>query len=225
MRGRASCDSFAGLRALMLPAARRAPSRSRHRVHRPLFGIEDAGRWSLVRQHAASSTPAQEDAEHVVRALLRRYGVIAWRLLEREAGWLPPWRDLVRVCRRLEARGELRGGRFIAGLSGEQFALPEAVARMREMRRQPPDASLVCLAASDPANLLGTVLPGPKLPRVAGTRVLYRDGTPVATLVAGEVALLVPMAPEERQSAAHALTLDAGVRWLAGRAVMSGRPA
>jgi len=69
------------------------------------------------------------------------------------------------------------------------------------------------------------VLPGPKLPRVAGTRVLYRDGTPVATLVAGEVALLVPMAPEERQSAAHALTLDAGVRWLAGRAVMSGRPA
>jgi ATP-dependent Lhr-like helicase len=223
VRGRASCDSFAGLRVLMLPAARREPSRSRHRVHRPLFGIEDAGRWSLVRQQAGGGTPAQEDHEHVVRALLRRYGVVAWRLLEREAAWLPPWRDLVRVCRRLEARGELRGGRFIAGLSGEQFALPEAVARMREMRRQPPDAALVCLAASDPANLLGTVLPGPKLPRVAGTRVLYRDGTPVATLVAGEVSPLVPMAPEERQAAARALTLDMGMRFLAVGPVASAR--
>ena len=101
-----------------------------------------------------------EVIEHVARVLLRRYGVVCWRLLEREAAWLPPWRDLVRVYRRLEARGEIRGGRFIAGLTGEQFALPEAIAQMREVRRRPADDALVCLGASDPANLLGTVVPG-----------------------------------------------------------------
>ncbi|HSI47532.1 MAG TPA: DEAD/DEAH box helicase [Ideonella sp.] len=220
VRGRASCDSFAGLRALMVPASKRpsahASSRSRHHApRRPLFGIEDAGRWSLVRAQAASDRPVAEDLEHVVKTLLRRYGVIAWRLLEREPAWLPPWRDLVRVCRRLEARGELRGGRFIAGVSGEQFALPEAVARMREVRRQPPGNTLVCLAATDPANLLGTVLPGPKLPRTAGNRVLYRNGLPVATLVAGEVALLVDMPAEEKQLATRTLLTEPGARsWL-----------
>jgi len=207
VRGRANCDSFAGLRALMVPASKRAPSRSRHRSRRPMFGIEDAGRWSLVRQHPPSEVPASEDVEHVVRILLRRYGVIAWRLLEREAAWLPPWRDLVRVCRRLEARGELRGGRFIAGVSGEQFALPEAVARMREVRRQAPDLRWVCLAAADPANLLGTVLPGPKLPRTAGSRVLYRDGIPIATLVAGETTMLVSLDAAGQREAQRALSL------------------
>jgi ATP-dependent Lhr-like helicase len=221
-RGRVTCDSFAGLRALLLPASKRASSagRSRQRRHPRLSGIEDAGRWSMVRSRpaaeAASPASVQEDLEHVVRVLLRRYGVIAWRLLEREAGWLPPWRDLVRVCRRLEARGELRGGRFIAGVSGEQFALPEAVARMREVRRQPPDPAPVCLAAADPANLLGTLLPGPKLPRTAGSRVLYRDGVPVATLVAGEVAGLVPMSPEERHEASRWLSLDPAWRIAGG---------
>jgi ATP-dependent Lhr-like helicase len=121
----------------------------------------------------------------------------------------------VRVCRRLEARGELRGGRFIAGVSGEQFALPEAVARMREVRRQPPDPALVCLAAADPANLLGTFLPGTRLPRTAGSRALYRDGVPVATLVAGEVAVLVPMGAQERVEAERALLLDSALRFAA----------
>jgi len=214
VKGRASCDSFAGLRALMVPASKRSPNRSRHRVHRPLFGIEDAGRWTLVRRPdvAPDAAHAQEDTEHIVKSLLRRYGVIAWRMLEREAAWLPPWRDLVRVCRRLEARGELRGGRFIAGLSGEQFALPEAVARMREIRRQPPDGITLCLAATDPANLLGTVLPGPKLPRTAGSRVLYRDGEPLATLVSGEATALVPMTSGELHEAKRMLSLDPGYR-------------
>ncbi len=211
-RGRATCDSFAGLRALMVPTSKRPAGRSsRHaRQRRPLFGIEDAGRWSLVRPPAVGdpAPPAQEDLDHVVQCLLRRYGVLTWRLLEREAAWLPPWRDLVRVCRRLEARGELRGGRFIAGVPGEQFALPEAVARMREVRRQPSDdTAWVCLAAADPANLLGTLLPGPKLPRTSGSRVLYRDGVPVATLVAGETAALVPMTPAQRHEAARRLSL------------------
>jgi ATP-dependent helicase Lhr and Lhr-like helicase len=120
----------------------------------------------------------------------------------------------VRVCRRLEARGELRGGRFIAGLSGEQFALPEAVARMREVRRQPAGDTLVCLAAADPANLLGTVLAGPKLPRVAGARVLFRGGVPIATSVSGELEALVPLDPAGLAVARRALSLDPAWRFL-----------
>jgi ATP-dependent helicase Lhr and Lhr-like helicase len=138
--------------------------------------------------------------------------VVCWRLLEREAAWLPPWRDLVRALRRLEARGDIRGGRFIDGLTGEQFALPEAIGLMRELRRRPGDGSLVCLAAADPANLLGTVLPGARIPRVAGARVLFRDGVALATLVAGQVDLLQAMTPAQAQEAARALASDPALR-------------
>ena len=122
--------------------------------------------------------------------LLRRYGVVCWRLLEREAGWLPSWRELLRVYHRLEARGEIRGGRFVAGLSGEQFALPEAVGLLREVRKRPAEGTLISLSACDPLNLLGTVLPGSKVPALAGNRLLFRDGVPVATLVAGKIQVL-----------------------------------
>ncbi len=110
--GLVTCDSFAGLRALLIPSAeRRTHNRRRRRTAQ--FGVEDAGRWSLVRRTTAH--PDAEAIEHVARALLRRYGVVFWRLIEREAAWLPPWRELLRVYRRLESRGEIRGGRFVAG--------------------------------------------------------------------------------------------------------------
>ncbi len=214
-KGRARCDSYAGLRALLVPASKRASADTRRRRRTPLFGIEDAGRWTLVRPPAAAETmtaTSAEAMEQVVHVLLRRYGVICWRLLEREAAWLPPWRDLVRVCRRLEARGEIRGGRFIAGVSGEQFALPEAVASMRQVRRQPGDGALIALAASDPANLLGSIVPGPRVPRVAGSRVLYRDGVPIATSVAGEIAWLVTLDAAQPQAARRALSLEPPLR-------------
>ncbi|MDM0005488.1 DEAD/DEAH box helicase [Variovorax sp. J22G73] len=214
-KGRARCDSYAGLRALLVPASKRASADTRRRRRTPLFGIEDAGRWTLVRPPAAAEAVAATSAEaieQVVHVLLRRYGVICWRLLEREAAWLPPWRDLVRVSRRLEARGEIRGGRFIAGVSGEQFALPEAVASMRQVRREPGDGALIALAASDPANLLGTLVNGPKVPRVAGSRVLYQDGVPIATSVAGEFAALVTLDAQQTQAARRALALDAPLR-------------
>jgi ATP-dependent Lhr-like helicase len=217
-RGRVHCDSYAGLRALLLPAAKRSAASARRRRGAALFGIEDAGRWALVRHAepadpaALSKAPGSADeadvVEHVARTLLRRYGVVAWRLLEREPGWLPAWRDLVRVYRRLEARGELRGGRFIAGLSGEQFALPEAIGLMREVRRRPPDGESVCLAAADPANLLGSLVPGPRVPRVAGARVLYRDGVPVASWVGGQVEWLEPTSAEAQRAALQMLSLD-----------------
>ena len=121
--GRVNADSFAGLRTLLMPADKR--SRQERRSRGLPGGMQDAGRWAPLRRAKVEETgqrlPA-EVLEHVARTLLRRYGVVAWRLLEREADWLPPWRELLRVYHRLEARGEIRGGRFIAGLAGEQFA-------------------------------------------------------------------------------------------------------
>jgi len=204
VRGRAHCDSFAGLRALLVPASRRDGAGSRQRRRKPaLFGIRDAGRWALIRMPGTAA--ATEDIEHVARVLLRRYGVVCWRLLEREAAWLPPWRELVRVYQRLEARGEIRGGRFISGLTGEQFALPEAVATLRRVRREEPKDQWIAVAATDPANLLGTVLPGDKVARIPGNRVLYRDGLPVAVLAAGEMAFLEALTTEEQQKAMRRL--------------------
>ncbi|MCF8796585.1 DEAD/DEAH box helicase [Xanthomonas campestris] len=185
MRGRVHCDSYAGLRALLVPASKRPSALSRQRRRASALGIRDAGRWAPVRNLpslplAEASERHQEMLEHVARALLRRYGVVCWRLLEREAAWLPPWRELLRVYQRLEARGELRGGRFIAGVSGEQFALPDAIAAMRRVRAQPLAQQWICLSASDPANLLGNLLPGERIARVPGNRVAFLDGLPMA---------------------------------------------
>jgi ATP-dependent Lhr-like helicase len=150
----------------------------------------------------AGRTPAlaPEVLEHIAMTLLRRYGVVFWRLLEREAQWLPPWRDLLRVLQRLEARGQVRGGRFVNGLAGEQFALPEAIPLLREVRRHANDGAYACVAGTDPLNLVGTLLPGDKVPAVTGNRVLYRDGVAVATLVAGEFRYLLDAeGPEKEQ--------------------------
>jgi ATP-dependent Lhr-like helicase len=208
---------------LLVPAAKRATAASRSRRRVALFGIEDAGRWNIVRPPCEADAKASAEAvEHVARTLLRRYGVVCFQLLEREAAWLPPWRELVRVWRRLEARGEIRGGRFIAGVTGEQFALPDAIATLRAVRRQPPDDTLVCLSASDPANLLGTVLAGPRVPRVAGSRVLYRDGLAIGTSVAGQVELLVPLDVAQARAAARALALDPQLRFLEMASAVAG---
>lgn len=213
--GRVHCDSFAGLRALLVPPSRRASGTRRGQRRASLFGIEDAGRWSLV-PAAGESTPSPsatvdaEAIEHIARALLRRYGVVCWRLLEREAAWLPPWRELLRVYRRLEARGELRGGRFISGLTGEQYALPEAVAALRAVRRKPREGQWVALSAHDPLNLAGTLLAGDKVPRQPGARVLYRDGIVAATLVAGEITFAPALDPELHAEARQRLLREPG---------------
>ena len=143
--------------------------------------------------------------EHIARALLRRYGVVFWKLLEREAPWLPPWRELLRVYHRLEARGEVRGGRFVEGLVGEQFALPEAIAPLRAIRQRADDSELVCVSGCDPLNLVGTVLAGDKVPALAGSRVLYRDGVPIAALVGGKVVPLIELSAADIQLAKHVL--------------------
>ena len=126
-------------------------------------------------------------------------------MLAREPDWLPPWRELLPVLHRLEARGEIRGGRFVAGLSGEQFALPEAIPLLREIRRQPKNDSFVRVSGVDPLNLIGTLLPGDKVPALTGNRLVYLDGVPVGTLVADDVRMLMPLAPEQLQRARELL--------------------
>ncbi len=204
--GRVSADSFAGLRALLLPAAKRDSGRHRRARRHSFARIEDAGRWALARGAATGNgKPEPEAIEHIARSLLRRYGVVFWKLLEREAPWLPSWRELLRVYHRLEARGEIRGGRFVEGLVGEQFALPEAIAPLRAIRQRADDGELVCLSGSDPLNLVGTVLVGDKVPALAGSRVLYRDGMPIAALVGGRMVALIELPPAELQAARTAL--------------------
>jgi ATP-dependent Lhr-like helicase len=187
---------------LLVPSSKRPPAHRRRGRRASLFGIADAGRWAIVRRTAQPSSPTTpkpqrsdnaDVVELVARTLLKRYGVVCWRLLANEAAWLPPWRDLLRVFHRLEARGEIRGGRFIAGLSGEQFALPDAVASLRAIRQKKPDGQWISVCGADPLNLVGSVLAGTTVPGVTGSRVLYRDGVPVAKLVAGEVTLLETM--------------------------------
>jgi ATP-dependent Lhr-like helicase len=131
--------------------------------------------------------------------------VVFWKMLEREAPWLPPWRELRRVYQRLEARGEIRGGRFVEGLVGEQFALPEAIAPLRAVRQRADANELVCLSGCDPLNLVGTVLVGDKVPALAGSRVLYRDGVAIAALAGGKASALIDLPGGEYQQAHHAL--------------------
>jgi ATP-dependent helicase Lhr and Lhr-like helicase len=186
--GLVTSDSFAGLRALVAPSSRGGRS-GRRRAG--LQRVDEAGRWSLQRLSTPRAEPpgalADPAVERVARVLLRRYGVVFRRLLEREDN-LPPWRELYYVYRRLEARGEIRGGRFVSGFSGEQFALPEAVGLLRAQAEGEP--ALVSISAADPLNLLGILLPGEKLPALPGNRLLFRGGQVVAVQLSGEVRYL-----------------------------------
>ena len=212
--GVVNSDSFAGLRALLVPADRRRPAvggRRRRRI--ALFGRDAAGRWSRSTRDAAQPALSaaaersreEELIEHVVRTLLKRWGVLFWRLLAREPDWLPPWRELLRCCRRLEARGEIRGGRFVAGVTGEQYAAPEAIGLLREARRKPHEGHYVSLSGSDPLNLVGILTPGARLPALAGNRLLYRDGVPLALLAGGEVSFLAELPAAEQWEARNKL--------------------
>ena len=169
--GHVTADGYAGLRALVRRHRRNGPSR-----RMDPFG--EAGRWCLVDSrlppnHAAPADPI----DRIVDVLLRRYGVLFRKVLEREAG-LPPWRELVRVLRRREDRGEVRGGRFVNRFSGEQFALPEAVGELRRIRRAASTGRVLALSAADPLNLTGIVTPGDRVSSTAAREVAYRDGEP-----------------------------------------------
>jgi ATP-dependent Lhr-like helicase len=214
--GVASADSFGGLRALLLPMQRKRAARGRRAG---LFGLEEAGRWSLVRRASPEMAEMPQlqpqpisAAEHSGAAvealawlLLRRYGVVFRRLLAREAAWLPPWHQLLRAYRRLEAQGLIRGGRFVAGMSGEQYALPDAVGALRAVRKRARDGAWVSLSGADPLNLAGIVTPGARLAALAGNRLLMQDGVMVASYAAGEVQFHTEMPSHQQWQARNAL--------------------
>jgi ATP-dependent Lhr-like helicase len=166
--GIVTADSFAGLRALLAPPEKRKAL------------VEVAGRWSLLLSEHA------DDVEALARTLLKRYGVVFRSLLQRESQ-LPPWRDLVRVYRRLEARGEIRGGRFVSGFGGEQFAAPDAVGRLRAVRKSEKTGELIVLSAADPLNLAGILTPGARVAAVYRSKLLMQDRVPIAALEGGEL--------------------------------------
>jgi ATP-dependent Lhr-like helicase len=192
--GLVTSDGFSGLRALVW-AARGRPARHDRRSN-------FAGRWTAV---AAGGEETRDEAiELQAWTLLRRYGVVFRRLLARETN-AATWRELARVYRRLEARGEIRSGRFVTGMSGEQFALPDAVERLREVRRIKPDGCLLTLSAADPLNLTGIVTSGERIRTAGRNRILYRDGVPLAVLEGDFVRELAPIDPRVLADVSRAL--------------------
>jgi hypothetical protein len=170
-------------------AIRRARTRDRGRPAHALRSLPTAaGRWSLL----PAIAEAAGDAEACARQLLARYGVVFRDLLARESS-LPPWRDLLVALRRLEARGEIRGGRFVTGFVGEQFALSEALDELRGVREPGPYPEVCRVAATDPLNLVGILTTGARVPAILGNAVLFLDGQPIASLEAGELVQRAPL--------------------------------
>ena len=187
LAGLAASDGFSGLRALVWSSRTVPISRDRR--------TQFSGRWTAVPNTAAEDPSAHEAAvELLAWTLLRRYGVVFRRLLVRETN-VVPWRELTRVYRRLEARGEIRGGRFVSGMSGEQFALPHAIDRLRETRRQRPEGRLIAISTADPLNLVGIVTSGARIRASRRNRLVYRDGVPLAVLEGDFVRELAPIDP------------------------------
>ncbi|PYK13452.1 MAG: hypothetical protein DME65_01890, partial [Verrucomicrobia bacterium] len=203
--GLVTSDSFDGLRALLVPSNKR-PTFGRNigkrRRKTNLASIEFAGRWSLLRTDLVlqpstngAETSARDAArEQFARVFLRRYGVVFRRLLERES-FPVTWYELGRIYRRWEARGEIRGGYFVGGISGEQFALPEAIGLLRAIRKTSSHDEVITLSAADPLNLQGVLTPGPRIAALTSNRILFSDGLPIAALEAGEIRKLAMANP------------------------------
>ncbi|MEL7586876.1 MAG: DEAD/DEAH box helicase [Prolixibacteraceae bacterium] len=194
--GLITSDSFTGLRALLLPDKFKTNAGSRRDTG--LFSMNYAGRWSLLTNMTEEGIlhDPQAETETIAWALLRRYGILFRRLAEKE-NLAPPWRDLVRVLRLLELQGQIRGGRFVEGVWGEQFALPEAITGLRQIVKTEKSGMLVAVSAADPLNLTGVLSPGKRVPGYFGNRILYRDGVPVAIKEAKEIQFLIE--PEQKE--------------------------
>ncbi len=177
-KGRITSDFFAGCRALITPPGQRLRVGSRRGQGLLNSQFDKAGRWSLIATSAAGENN-EKHYEFIAWVLLQRYGIVFRSVLQRE-DFLPPWRELLRILWRLEARGEIRGGRFVEGVGGEQFALPEALSGLRSIVKQGTSKQLLIISAADPLNLNGIIVPGEKVNAGSGYRILLRDGVPVA---------------------------------------------
>ena len=203
--GLLTSDSYTGLRALLVP--NKYNSERRRLRGKVAFTMEEAGRWSLIQpdgNREIDKKGRKKYLEAVAGILLKRYGVVIRKLADRE-NLTPPWWELVRVLRLMEARGEVRGGRFVEGVYGEQFALPEAVAQLRRLRKELKKGNLISISAADPLNLTGIITPEKRIPSVFSNRILYRDGTPVAVKEGKEVKFLLKLDESEKWSLKKAL--------------------
>ncbi|MEE2804151.1 MAG: helicase-related protein, partial [Pseudomonadota bacterium] len=211
--GLVSSDSFNGLRRLIAAGSSRqlAGARRHRRGRGTLMRLDASGRWSLLQHEGAiQEVSRQPDAyvEHVTRVLLDRYGIVFHGLLNNESRVLPPWRDLVKQLRRLEARGEIRGGRFVAGVSGEQFAVPDALDRLRQLS----DIDyLVAVSAADVLNLTGMLGTGARVPRHTAGRILYRGGVCVATLSGRQMTMRMQVDGLTEWNARHLMQVNTNV--------------
>jgi len=169
--GLVTADGFDNLRALIDP--KRRAGQGSGRVARPRHS---SGRWALL--HAGDVVDRARRTEAACWMLLRRYGIVVRDVLARESN-LPPWREMLMTFRRLEDRGEIRGGRFVDGFLGEQFALPVAVESLRALRREQSQGEEITLSTADPLNLVGILIPGERVPAISGRTVTYRDGAAV----------------------------------------------
>jgi ATP-dependent Lhr-like helicase len=186
-RGLVTSDGFDAVRTLLYNrTVARSPRRSRLRRAGSRSATRSAGRWSLIPAAPATEDP-DELAEAVAEQLLARWGVVFRDLLVRET-FAVPWREVLWALRRMEARGTIRGGRFVNGFSGEQYAVPEAVEALRAVRKQDRTGETVTLSAADPLNLIGIVLPGSRVPALASNKVTYVDGVPEEAAVAPALA-------------------------------------
>ena len=207
-RGLVTADSFTGLRAVLTPQSRRRGFRGRGRL-RGSSGFDAAGRWALLPARTVPRTATNPEAlDHVAKTLLRRYGVMCRRLLAREP-LAPSWRELLPFYRTAEARGEIRGGRFIEPFGGEQFALVEAVEELRKLRRQQDSNEWTVLAAADPASLLGITDEVPRAP-VPNRRLVFRNGVAVAARAGGNAPEWLAQLTPSEQNHATGLLADAG---------------
>ncbi len=182
-RGLVMGDGFQALRQIMTPrgsrGARASRRHGRYGASRLGRAAGPQGRWSIVHHLQRDATPVEELAEAVGMQLLARYGVVFRDIVARE-NFAVPWREIMRALRRQEARGVVRGGRFVAGFIGEQYGLPEAVDGLRRVRRQERTGEIVRINAADPLNLAGIITPGPRVPAVRRNALILRDGVPVA---------------------------------------------
>ncbi len=188
-------DGFAGVRAVTRTL--------RHRPQSPDRRQNPIGRWSATNVEV-SDTHRESAIETQAKALLARYGIVFRRLLAHETN-AATWRSLTAVYRRLEARGEIRGGRFVSGMSGEQFALPEAVERMREIRRSGRDGRLISISAVDPLNLTGILTSDERVRSLTSSRLVYRDGVVQAAMEGDYVRPLTEIEPSAAAGIATAL--------------------
>jgi ATP-dependent Lhr-like helicase len=204
--GRVTSDGFGGLRAMFTRRRDDLPRALRYHSRRQAPASAAAGgRWSLVRSEASESVDRDAAIEVHARVLLQRYGIVFRRLLTREPH-VATWRELVMTYRRLEARGEIRGGRFVAGMSGEQFALPDAVQAVREVRRSAGSGELTTISGADPLNLVGIVTGTERVSALASTRLVFRDGVPLAVAEGAGIRPLNAYAPDVEAQVERALS-------------------